>query len=133
MATAAAASLALRALIDELGALGPAEMDRIESARATLDARIERARLEAMAALAEAGRAAMLQTASEHLAVAALHSQVPQAIRAAAYDAALALLASDVVPPAVFRVLYEPWDQGSHDGMGSSALEHGEEVLLHID
>jgi hypothetical protein len=132
MATAAAATLALRALVDELSALGPAQMERIESARAMVHGRIENARLGAMAALGEAGRAAILQSAAEHLATASIHREIPRVIRAAAYDAALALLASDLVPHATFRLLYEPWDEGTHAGAASQALEHGEEVLLHL-
>jgi hypothetical protein len=54
-------------------------------------------------------------------------------VRSAAYDATLAVLASDLVPPQTFRLLYEPWDEGTHDGAGSEALERGEEVLLHLD
>ena len=132
MATEAAARLAIRALVDELSALGPAQMERIESARATVEGRIEATRLEAMGALGEAGRAPLLQSAAEHLATAAIHREIPQVVRAAAYDAALALLASDLVPPSVFRVLYEAWDRGTHGGAGLEALEHGEEVLLHL-
>jgi hypothetical protein len=133
MATAAAATLALRALIEELSALGPAQMERIEAARAVVDGRIETARLEAMGALGGAGRAPLLQSAAEHLATASIHREIPQVVRAAAYDATLALLASDLVPHATFRILYEPWDEGTHAGAGSQALEHGEEVLLHLD
>jgi hypothetical protein len=133
MATAAAVTLVLRALIDELSALGPAEMERIEAARAEVGARIEIARPKAMGALRDAGRAPLFQSAAEHLATASVHREIPQVVRAAAYDAALALIASDLVPPSVFRVLYEPWDEGTHGGAGSKALEHGEEVLLHID
>jgi hypothetical protein len=108
-------------------------MEPIESARGAVAGRIEGARLEAMGALGDAGRAPLLQAAAEQLATAAIHREIPQLIRAAAYDAALALLASDLVPPPVFRVLYEAWDQGTHGGAGLEALEHGEEVLLHLD
>jgi hypothetical protein len=133
MATAAAATLALRALIDELSALDPAQMERIEAARAAIDGRIEAARLEAMGALGEAGRASLLQSAAEHLATTSIHREIPQTVRAAAYDATLALLASDLVPHATFRILYEPWDEGTHGGAASEALEKGEEVLIHLD
>jgi hypothetical protein len=133
MATAAAASLAIRALIDELSALGPAQMERIETTRALIDGWIESARLDAMGALGEAGRAPLLQSAAEHLATASVHREIPQVVRAAAYDAALALLASDLVPPSTFRVLYESWDEGTHGGTGLEALQKGEEVLLHLD
>jgi hypothetical protein len=133
MASAAAAILAMRSLFDELSTLGPAEMERIESARTILDGRVERARLDALGALAAAGRAADLESASEHLAIASIHREIPRAVRSAAYDATLAVLASDLIPPQTFRVLYEPWDEGTHDGAGSQALERGEEVLLHLD
>ena len=133
MATDAAATLAIRALVDELSALGPAQMERIETARAAVEGRIETARFDALGVLAEAGRAALLQSAAEHLATAAIHREIPQVVRAAAYDAALALLASDLVRPSVFRILYEAWDEGAHGGAGQEALDHGEEVLLHLD
>jgi hypothetical protein len=133
MASAAAAGLALRSLIDELSTLGPVQLERIESARIVLDGRAEHARLDALSALAAAGRAAELESASEHLAVASIHREIPRAVRSAAYDATLAVLASDVIPPQTFRVLYEPWDEGTHDGAGAQALERGEEVLLHLD
>jgi hypothetical protein len=134
MASAAAASLALRALVDELSALEPTQMERIEAARGSLGGGgVEHARLDALEALATAGRAGMLEAASEDLALASVHREIPRAVRSAAYDAALALLASDLVPPQTFRALYGPWDEGTHEGAGSEALEHGEEVLIHLD
>ena len=133
LATAAAAALALRSLIEELTSLGHAQMERIESARALLNGRIGDARREATRTIDEAGRRPELDAAAESLAIVALHGEIPQPIRSAAYDAALALLASDLVPPPTFRALYEPWDEGLHDGAGTRAMDHGEEVLFHLD
>lgn len=133
MATVATAALALRSLIDELTALSPAQMERIESARALIDGRTDDARDDATRAIDDAGRGSQLDAAAESLAVAALHGEIPQPIRSAAYDAALALLAADLVRPATFRTLYEPWDEGLHDGAGARAMDQGEEVLFHLD
>ena len=44
----------------------------------------------------------------------------------------VALIASDLLPPASFRTLYEAWEEGLGGVGGSSAILRGEEVLLHI-
>jgi hypothetical protein len=62
-----------------------------------------------------------------------MHLEVPQLARAAAYSALVGLIASDLLPPATFRTLYQAWEAGIEGGGEASAILRGEEVLLHIE
>jgi len=64
--------------------------------------------------------------------VAAIAGQVPHPVRLAAYNALIALVASDLIPAATFRALYDAWEQGTHGGSGTDAVLRGEELLLTI-
>ncbi len=59
--------------------------------------------------------------------------QLPQPARAAAYAALVGRVASDLLPHATFRVLYEAWESGLGGLGASSAVLRGEEVLIHIE
>jgi hypothetical protein len=131
-AAADVAALALQALLDELGALRAHQIDRINPLDAESSARVAAATAEAMALLAAANRLDVLEAATQRLAVACMHREVPQPARAAAYSALVGLIANDLLPPATFRALYAAWD-AALDGSGeSSAILRGEEILLHI-
>lgn len=132
-AAADVAALALQALLNELSAMRAPQLDRIASLERDWSARVAQARAEAIAALGAADRFALLEAAAQRLAVACARREIPQPARAAAYGALVAVIASDLLPPTTFRTLYEAWERGL-DGLGeSSAIIHGEEVLLHID
>jgi hypothetical protein len=126
------AALALHALLDELGQLSADQIDRVEPLDGTSSARVAAATSEAMAALAGAERLDVLEAATQRLAIACVHREVPQPVRAAAYAALVGLIASDLLAPATFRTLYEAWE--ALDGSAhSSAILRGEEILLHIE
>jgi hypothetical protein len=132
-AAADVTALALQALLDELGALRANQLDRINPLDAESSARVAAATSEAMAALEAADRLDLLEAATQRLAVACMHREIPQPARAAAYSALVGLIADDLLPPATFRTLYEAWEEGL-DGWGeSSAILRGEEILLHIE
>jgi hypothetical protein len=59
--------------------------------------------------------------------------RVAHPVRAAAYNALVALVASDLIGRPVFRALYEAWDEGTNGGAGTGAVLRGEELLLTID
>lgn len=126
------AALALQALLDELGQLSADQIDRVEPLDGASSARIDEATSDAMTALAGADRLNVLEAATQRLAIACVHREVPQPVRAAAYAALVGLIASDLVPPATFRTLYEAWEALNGPAQ-SSALLRGEEILLHID
>ena len=132
-AAADRAALALQALLDELGALRTHQLDRIPPLDAESHARVAAATAGAMGLLEAADRLDLLEAATQRLAVACMHREVPQPARAAAYSALVGLIASDLVPPVTFRALYEAWESGLAGGGGSSAILRGEEVLLHIE
>ncbi|MGH2418159.1 MAG: hypothetical protein ACRDFY_07475 [Candidatus Limnocylindria bacterium] len=134
MPTAAdVAALALQALLDELGALRTQQLDRMHPLDAESDARVAEATAEAMSLLDAADRLDVLEAATQRLAVACMHREVPQPARAAAYSALVGLIASDLLPPATFRTLYRAWETGLAGWGESSAILRGEEVLLHIE
>jgi hypothetical protein len=124
------AVLALQTLIDELGGLEPHHLDRMAAWRAARHPAVLVARTEALTALATAERLDLLESAAEQLAAACVRGEVPHPVRAAAYNALIALLASDLIATATFRTLYDAWAQGTHGGSGTDAVLRGEELLL---
>jgi hypothetical protein len=127
------AALALHALLDELSSLRAPQIERMASVEAGWSARVAVAQSEAMAALAAADRLAPLESATVRLAAVCIGREIPQPARAAAYAALLGLIASDLLPHATFRVLYEGWEAGLGGRGASSVIINGEEVLLHIE
>lgn len=132
-AAADVAALALQALIDELGTLQDHHIERISSLDAESSARVAAATTDAMERLAAADRLEPFEAATQRLAAACVRRELPQPARAAAFSALVALVASDLLPPASFRTLYEAWEEGLGGVGGSSAIVRGEEVLLHIN
>ena len=126
------ALLALNALIDELDTLS-AHKERIDALEPELDPRVADARDEALARLAEADRLGLFEAATQALAVACARRELPQPARAAAYSALVGLIASDLLPQATFRTLYQSWEEALRGLGGSGAIVRGEEVLFHID
>jgi hypothetical protein len=125
------ALLAFNALIDELDTLR-ADDGRIFQMDEEVNAGVAIARREAMARLAAADRLDLFDAAAQALATACARRGIPQPARAAAYSALLGLVASDLLPHATFRALYDAWE-AALDGQGDSpAILRGEEVLLHI-
>jgi len=127
------AVLVLQALIDELGALQQSQINRIARWHSLRRPAAAAARLEALRALADADRLDLLEPATERLAAECARAESSAPVRAAAYDALLALIASDLLPQASFRALYETWDEGTNGGGGPGAVLRGEEVLFRID
>lgn len=125
-------ALALAALLDELGELRADQMDRIEPLDSETSARVTAATTDAMAALAAADRLDLLEAAAQRLALACIHREIPQPARATAYAALVGLIASDLLPPATFRALNQPWEALAGSAQ-SPAILRGEEILLHID
>jgi hypothetical protein len=126
------ALLALNALIDELETLRTDEA-RIRELETDLSPHIADARSEALTRLAAADRLDLFEAAAQALAVACARREIPQPARAAAYSALVGLIASDLLPQATFRTLYESWEEALH-GLGDSAvILQGEEVLFHIE
>ena len=132
-AAADVAALALQALLDELSTLRASQIARMASVEAGWSARVADAQSEAMALLAAANRLELHASATQRLAAACIGHEIPQPARAAAYAALIALIASDLLPHATFRVLYEAWETGLGRWGDSSVILNGEEVLLHID
>ena len=131
-AAADVAALALQALLDELSALRAGHLERIASVEADWSTRAAAAQAEAMAVLAAANRLDVFESATQRLAAVCVSRELPQPARAAAYAALAGLLASDLLPHATFRILYEAWEAGLGGWVDSSAIARGEEVLLHI-
>jgi hypothetical protein len=125
----AAPRLALQALIDELGALQPDQIARITTPRNGRNGGVAEARAAALEALAVANRLGQLDAATERLAEACIRDEVPQPVRSAAYDALVAVMASDLVRPATFRTLFGLWDEATG---GLVTVDDGEELLLHM-
>lgn len=126
-------ALALQALLDELSALRANQIDRINPLDAMSSERVAAATSEAMALMVAADRLEQFEAATQRLAMACMHREVPQPARAAAYSALVGLIANDLVPAPTFRTLYEAWDAGLNGGAESSAILRGEEVLLLIE
>jgi hypothetical protein len=126
------AVIAVQTLIDELAGLQPQQVDRMAAWRAAQQPVALAARAEALAAIAAADRLDLLESAAERLAVAAIAGQIPHDVRLVAYNALIALVASDLIPPSTFRALYDAWEQGTHGGSGTDAVLRGEELLLTI-
>lgn len=125
------AMLALSALIDELDTLRAHR--RIAEIKADVSPTVADARSEALTRLAAADRIDLFEAATQALAVACARREIPQPARAAAYSALVGLIASDLLPQATFRTLYDSWDDAL-DGLGHSpAILRGEEVLFRID
>ena len=134
MPTAAdVAALALQALLDELNALRRPHFERMASVEADWSTRVAAAESDAMTVLAAADRLDLLESATQRLAAVSMSRELPQPARAAAYAALVGLIASDLLPHATFRTLYEGWEAGLGGSVDSSAIVHGEEVLLHIE
>ena len=129
-AVAEVAVIAVQTLIDELASLPPQQIDRMAAWHAGLQPTALAARADALRAVAAADRLDLLESAAERLAVAAIAGEVPHAVRLAAYNALIALVASDLIPPTTFRALYDAWEQGTHGGSGTDAVLRGEELLL---
>jgi hypothetical protein len=127
------AALALQALLDELSALRSPHIERMALVEAEWSARVAAAQSDAMAVLAAANRLDLFESAAQRLAAVSVSHELPQPARAAAYAALVGLIASDLLPHATFRTLYEAWEAGLGGWGHSSAIVHGEEVLLHID
>jgi hypothetical protein len=127
------ALLALNALLEELDALDDQQVDRLRGIDPDANSRLTAARADAMLRLAAADRLDLFDAAAQRLAAACVRRELPQPARAAAYSALVGLIASDLLPPATFRTLYDAWEAGL-DGHGASpAIMRGEEVLLHIE
>ena len=125
------AFVALNALIEELDSL-PMRPAQTDDAETPVSPEVAAARSEALSRLAEADRLDLFEAASEALAAACARRELPQQARAAAYPALVGLIASDLLPEATLRTLYESWEE-TLDGRGDSpAILRGEEVLLHI-
>ena len=130
-ATPSHAMLALNALIEELDLLR-LHRGRVRTLEADVSASVADARSEALIHLAAADRLDLFEAAAQALAVECARRELPQPARAAAYSALVGLIASDLLPPSTFRVLYGSWEEAL-DGLGeSSVILRGEEVLLHI-
>lgn len=127
------AALALQALLDELNALQTPHFERMASVEADWSTRVVAAESDAMRVLAAAGRLDLFESATQRLAAVSMSRELPQAARAAAYAALVGLIASDLLPHATFRTLYEAWEAGLGRWVDSSAIVRGEEVLLHIE
>jgi hypothetical protein len=127
------AALALQALLDELGTLQDHQIERISSLDHETSDRVAAATTEALERLAAADRLDLFEAATQRLASACLRRGIPQPARAAAFSALVGLVASDLLPAATFRTLYEAWEEGLGGVGGSSAILQGEEVLLHIE
>lgn len=103
------------------------------SVEAEWSTRVAAAESEAMTVLTAANRLDLFESATQRLAAVAVSRELPQPARAAAYAALVGLIASDLLPHATFRTLYEAWEAGLGGWGDSSAIVHGEEVLLHIE
>lgn len=122
------AVMALGALIDELDSVG----HEARSGQVAVTARVEDARNEAMARLAAADRLDLFEAASQALDAACASRAISQGAHTAAHSALIGLIASDLVPTATFRTLYEPWEETLGGQGDSPAILRGEEVLFHI-
>ena len=132
-AAADVAALALQALLDELSALRSPHFERMASVEADWSMRVAAAESDAMAVLAAANRLDLFESATQRLATVSMSLELPQPARAAAYAALIGLIASDLLPYATFRTLYEAWEAALGGWGDSLAIVHGEEVLLHIE
>lgn len=132
-AAADVAALALQALLDEMSALRSRHFERLASLEADWSTRVAAAQSEAMAVLAAANRLDVFESATQRLAAVSMSRELPQTARAAAYAALVGLIANDLLPHATFRVLYEAWEAGLGGWGDSSAIIHGEEILLRIE
>jgi hypothetical protein len=132
-AAADVAALALQALLDELSTLRASQIARMASVEAEWSDRVADAQTEAMAILAAANRLDLHASATQRLAAACIGYEIPQPARAAAYAALIGLIASDLLPHATFRILYEAWETGLGRWGDATVISKGEEVLLHID
>jgi hypothetical protein len=127
--------LAVNALIDELDTLPADQIARIGTEAGDGDGatRLAAATSDAFAVLEAADRLDLFETATQRLAAACIRREIPQGARAAAYSALVGLIASDLLPPATFRTLYQAWEAGL-DGLGESpAVLRGEQVVLRIE
>lgn len=127
------AVLAVQTLIDELADIQHHQIDRMAAWKAAHQPAALAARQEAMAALREADRLDVLESAADRLAAECVNGRVAHPVRAAAYNALVALVASDLISRPVFLALYEAWEDGTHGGAGTGAVLRGEELLLTLD
>jgi hypothetical protein len=127
------AVLAVQTLIDELAGIQQHQVDRMAAWRAARQPAALAARKEALAAIIDAGRLDLLESAAERLAAECVAGRVAHPVRAAAYNALVGLIASDLIGRPVFRALYEAWDEGTNGGAATGAVLRGEELLLTID
>lgn len=126
------AALAVKALLDELSTMREPQLARMAALEEAARGRMAPARDEAVGRLVDVGRSEVLEAAAQRLAVVSARRAVPQPVRAAAYAALVAVIASDLLAPTTFRTLYEAWEAGLDGLADSSAVLRGEEVLLHI-
>lgn len=127
------AVLAVQTLIDELAGIQQHHVDRMAAWKASRQPAALAARQEAMAALREADRLDVLESAADRLAAECVSGRVAHPVRAAAYNALVALVASDLISRPVFRALYEAWEDGTYGGAATGAVLRGEELLLTLD
>lgn len=127
------AVLAVQTLIDELAGIQQHHVDRMAAWKASRQPAALAAREEAMAALREADRLDVLESAADRLAAECVSGRVAHPVRAAAYNALVALVASDLISRPVFRALYEAWEDGTYGGAATGAVLRGEELLLTLD
>lgn len=127
------AVLAVQTLIDELAGIQQHHVDRLAAWKASRQPAALAARQEAMAALRDADRLDVLESAADRLAAECVSGRVAHPVRAAAYNALVALVASDLISRPVFRALYEAWEDGTYGGAATGAVLRGEELLLTLD
>jgi hypothetical protein len=127
------AVLAVQTLIDELAGIQRHQVDRMAAWRASRQPAALAARNEALLAIAKADRLDLFESAAERLAAECVSGRVAHPVRAAAYNALVALVACDLVERPIFRALYGAWEEGTHGGAGTGAVLRGEELLLTID
>jgi len=127
------AVLAVQTLIDELAGIQRHQVDRMAAWRASRQPAALAARKEAMLAITTADRLDLFESAAERLAAECVNGRVAHPVRAAAYNALIALVAGDLVERPIFRALYGAWEEGTHGGAGTGAVLRGEELLLTID
>lgn len=96
-------------LVVQIEALDAGDARRIEMQHRATRLDDDPAFLRALTQLERAGRAGAWQTAQSEIWIATYRRGLPQRVRYAAYDAALALLTRDLLDEASFVSLYGPW------------------------
>lgn len=96
-------------LVAQIQALDTGDARRIEKGHRAVRLDDDPAFRLALAHLERAGRAADWQEAQFAIWIATCRRDLPQRVRYAAYDAALALLTRDLLDATSFAQLYGPW------------------------